>query len=185
MHAALVVFHLYLSKLLLFVPPSRPLRAIHLSSLIVKDTNVSVAVSHTGFSLMKTDALSELDPEGREGGRSIMPLLLGQSPDDNKMKSVYLISHVSPTLHKHTVRAHDGKRALWMRHCCISDSVPSWFQQIVEIERQLDRSCCPKGRAEAVYCYKPPSPVTSVNKTSLSDHRIHSVVAFHCPLWPD
>lgn len=67
MHGALAVFHLYLLKLLLFVPPSRPLRATHLSSLIVKDTNVSVAVSHTGFSLMKTDALSELDPEGRRG----------------------------------------------------------------------------------------------------------------------
>ncbi len=66
MHGALAVFHLYLLKLLLFVPPSLPLRATHLSSLIVKDTNVSVAVSHTGFSLMKTDALSELDPEGRE-----------------------------------------------------------------------------------------------------------------------
>ncbi|KAA0706710.1 Retinoic acid receptor gamma-A [Triplophysa tibetana] len=30
-----------------------------------EDTNVSVAVSHTGSSLMKTDALSGLDPEGR------------------------------------------------------------------------------------------------------------------------
>ncbi|KAL1250279.1 hypothetical protein QQF64_021284 [Cirrhinus molitorella] len=58
--------------LLLFVPPSRPLRATHLSSLIVKDTNVSVAVSHTGFSLMKTDALSELDPEGRGGRESCL-----------------------------------------------------------------------------------------------------------------
>lgn len=70
MHSALAVFHLYLLKLLLFVPPSLPLRATHLSSLIVKDTNVSVAVSHTGFSLMKTDALSKLDPEGR-GGREV------------------------------------------------------------------------------------------------------------------
>lgn len=103
-----------------------------------------------------------------------MPLLLGQSPDDNKMKSVYLISHVSPTLHKHTLRAHDGKRALRLcRRCCFSNSVPSWFQETAEIERQSDRSCCPQGRAGAVYCYKPPCPVTSVNKTGLSDHRIH------------
>lgn len=122
---------------------------------------------------------------GGEGGRSIMPLLLGQGPDDNKMKSVYLISHVSPTLHKHIIRAHIGKRVLRLHRRCFSNSVPSWFQEIAEIERQSDRSRCPRGRTGAVYCYKPPCPVTSVNKTSLSDHRIYTVVALHCPLRPD
>lgn len=59
-----------------------------------EDTSVSVDVMHTGWALMKTDALS-VEAVAGAGGISSQPGLLcvaRGNPDDNKMRFVYLIN---------------------------------------------------------------------------------------------
>lgn len=71
-----------------------------------EDTSISVAVMHTGWALMKTDALSEkkggqmqvggLQPASQPVSQSAQAACRSKgNPDDNKMRSVYLINQAS------------------------------------------------------------------------------------------